>query len=118
MQIRLPIPDAVRLELDTCSCSESSGHRPPCNDGAGQCPLQRYCWVDLQLARAAAAARSVIVAWLFVLRGGFQICNVLITKRGSVITTTFYPRRGHWAYPGVCYLVTNGDTGGRTVGQF
>jgi len=81
-------------------------------------PLQRYCSVDFQYARAAAAARSVIVAWLFVLRGGFQICNVLITKRGSVITTTFYPRRGHWAYPGVCYLVTNGDTGGRTVGQF
>ena len=62
-------------------------------------PLQRYCSVDFQYARAAAAARSVIVAWLFVLRGGFQICNVLITKRGSVITTTFYPRRGHWAYP-------------------
>ena len=81
-------------------------------------PLQRYCSVDFQNARAAAAARSVIVAWLFVLRGGFQICNVLITKRGSVVTTTFYPRRGHWAYPGVCYLVTNGDTGGRTVGQF
>ena len=35
MQIRLPIPDAVRLELDTYSCSESSGRRPPCNDGAG-----------------------------------------------------------------------------------
>ena len=112
MQIRLPIPDAVRLELDTCSCSESGGRRPPCNDGAGQCPLQRYCWVDLQLARAAAAAaRSVIVARLFVLRGGFQICRVLITERGSVVTTTFYPRRGQWAYPGVSLPSYQRDTG-------